>query len=211
MARLNAGQIAFLAELALGETTLDNDKVITATAIALAESGGETTETNTNTDGSIDTGLWQINSVHRRDHPSWSVSWLKDENNNARAMATVSNGGTNWRPWVAYRTGRYREHLDQVRAAVNAERTEGGGVSLPGLPGSPGTGLPGAIESPLEALIEVVDILKDVGKWIGNPSNWIRIIQVTGGIVLAIVAAGIIGNTTTAGRIVKKAASKGLA
>ena len=63
-----------------------------AAAIAMAESGGNSQSTNNNGNGSIDRGLWQINSVHG------SLSTY-DPVANARAAVQISNGGSNWRPW----------------------------------------------------------------------------------------------------------------
>ena len=71
-----------------------------AAAVAMAESGGRSDAVNNNNnDGSIDRGLWQINSVHGKQSTF-------DPMNNARAAVGISNGGTNWRPWcVAYANG----------------------------------------------------------------------------------------------------------
>jgi hypothetical protein len=64
-----------------------------AASIALAESGGNPNAINNNNpNGTIDRGLWQINSVHG------SQSTL-DPLANARAAVAISHGGTNWRPW----------------------------------------------------------------------------------------------------------------
>jgi len=63
-----------------------------AAAVALAESGGNSSDAHTNTDGSTDRGLWQINSIHG------GLSTL-DPTANARAAVQISNNGTNWRPW----------------------------------------------------------------------------------------------------------------
>jgi hypothetical protein len=67
-----------------------------AAAIALAESGGGAdTVSCTN-----DVGLWQINPTY---HPGQATF---DPNGNARAAVSISNNGTNWRPWsTAYSDG----------------------------------------------------------------------------------------------------------
>jgi lysozyme-like protein len=72
-----------------------------AAAIAMAESGGNPDSINTaNSNGTIDRGLWQINSIHG------SQSTL-DPLANARAAVAISKGGTDWRPWcVAWSNGR---------------------------------------------------------------------------------------------------------
>lgn len=63
-----------------------------AAAIAMAESGGNSTASHGNTNGSIDRGLWQINSI-------WGTQSTFDPVANARAAVSISKGGTNWRPW----------------------------------------------------------------------------------------------------------------
>lgn len=72
-----------------------------AAAVAMAESGGRPDAVNTsNSDGSIDRGLWQINSIHG------GQSTL-DPLANARAAVAISKGGTDWRPWcTAWSNGR---------------------------------------------------------------------------------------------------------
>jgi len=70
-----------------------------AAAIAMAESGGNANASGTNNNGSIDRGLWQINSSNG------SMSSF-DVMTNARAAIFMSNGGMNWRPWcTAYSDG----------------------------------------------------------------------------------------------------------
>lgn len=71
-----------------------------AAAIALAESGGRSDAINTsNRNGTVDRGLWQINSIHG------SQSTF-DPLSNARAAVAISKGGTDWRPWcVAWSDG----------------------------------------------------------------------------------------------------------
>lgn len=65
-----------------------------AAAVALAESGGNPGASNRNKNGSVDRGLWQVNSIHG------GLSTF-DPLANARAAVSISTGGTNWRPWCA--------------------------------------------------------------------------------------------------------------
>lgn len=70
-----------------------------AAAIALAESGGNAQASNQNSNGSIDRGLWQINTVN-------GTASTFDVMGNARGAVKLSNGGSNWRPWcTAYSDG----------------------------------------------------------------------------------------------------------
>jgi hypothetical protein len=75
-----------------------------AAAVALAESGGSPDATHVNSDGSIDRGLWQVNSVH-------GAQSTTDPMANARAAVNISSGGQNWHPWVTFNTGAYRKYL----------------------------------------------------------------------------------------------------
>jgi len=70
-----------------------------AAAIAMAESGGNANASRTNSNGSIDRGLWQINSSN-------GSGSSFDVMTNARTAVFMSNGGSNWRPWcTAYSDG----------------------------------------------------------------------------------------------------------
>src|SRR5947209_3734980 len=73
-----------------------------AAAIAMAESSGVSSASNTNSNGSIDRGLWQINSVH-------GAQSTFDVNGNAKAAIAISSNGTNWTPWVTFNTGAYKK------------------------------------------------------------------------------------------------------
>ncbi|AQZ62451.1 hypothetical protein BKM31_14160 [[Actinomadura] parvosata subsp. kistnae] len=86
---------------------------MTAVAVALAESGCNPGASHTNTNGTVDRGLWQINSIH-----PYSSECLFDAQCNANAAYAISGGGSNWKPWVTYNTGAYQKYLDRARAAV---------------------------------------------------------------------------------------------
>jgi hypothetical protein len=72
----------------------------TAAEIAMAESSGQQSATNWNTNGTVDRGLWQINSI-------WGGLSTYDAAGNARAAVQISHDGTNWGPWTTYQTGAY--------------------------------------------------------------------------------------------------------
>jgi hypothetical protein len=114
MAKLTAQQIAGAAKAA----GFPDNELATATAVALAESGGETTATNRNTNGSVDYGLWQINTIHG------SLLSQGDKFNaadNAKMAYTVwSRAGNKWTPWSAYKNQRYRTFLPQAALAAAA-------------------------------------------------------------------------------------------
>jgi hypothetical protein len=72
-----------------------------AAEIATAESGGRQTATDNNSNGTVDRGYWQVNSIH-------GALSTYDPAGNARAAVELSGDGTNWSPWVTYQTGAYQ-------------------------------------------------------------------------------------------------------
>lgn len=191
--------IAGYAALVLGA---DSDKVKIATAIAIAESGGNEKAHNRNASTRDDSyGLWQINMYgdlgpsRRRQFGISSNSELLDPVVNAKAMDAISSDGTNWTPWSVYPT-KYRQYLDRAAAA-----TEG----ITGTVGNPIDDVAGAINeiNPVEAFKSLIapiqrffGIMFDLALWMGNPQNWIRLLQVSGGVTLALVAAAIVAKPT---------------
>lgn len=205
---MDASQIASYAAKALGA---GNNGLTVAVAVALAESGGASTATNRNSDGSIDTGLWQINSVHKARHPTWTIDWLKNPANNAAAMAIVSSNGTNWEPWSVWwedprrRTGpgkgKYLDHWDAAAKATGAH----GSVGIPG-PGDvigpvvdTAMAIPEAIQNAAQAFL---DLANKVGGWVAEPHNWTRVGFVIGGALLVVLAGSAIASDTKAGQAV---------
>ena len=101
-----------------------------AVAIAMAESGGDPQALNTaNRNGSVDHGLWQINSVHAG--LLADGDWRDPVSNARMAHAVWSQAGQSWTPWVTYKTGAYLAHLSsatpllQVATAVPPAFTSG--------------------------------------------------------------------------------------
>jgi hypothetical protein len=97
------------------------DRLVTAVAVGMGESSCRPDAQNSNgptkgcPNGSVDRGLWQINSCW---HPSVSKSCAYDAQCNANAAYRISAKGTNFKPWAAYTNGSYRKHLKAARAAV---------------------------------------------------------------------------------------------
>ena len=97
------------------------DRLVTAVAVGMGESSCRPDAQNPNgptkgcPNGSVDRGLWQINSCW---HPSVSRGCAFDAQCNADAAYRISAKGSNFRPWVAYTNGSYRKHLAAARAAV---------------------------------------------------------------------------------------------
>jgi len=98
------------------------DALVIAVAIALVESACNPAARGVNGPtlncplGSVDRGLWQINSCYGADV---SDACAYDAACNARAAYRLSASGTKWTPWSAYSSGRYLTRMDAARAAVD--------------------------------------------------------------------------------------------
>lgn len=96
--------------------------LITAVAVALAESSCRPTAQNTNTNGTGDFGLWQINSIH-----GYPLSCLYNAQCNANAAYRIYSASGNFLPWCTYEkpacggvgNGTYRQHMAEATAAVD--------------------------------------------------------------------------------------------
>lgn len=124
MAAADASSSAAAADLcatAASRAGFSGDRLVTAVAVGMGESSCRADAQNANgptkgcPNGSVDRGLWQINSCW---HPSVSKSCAYDAQCNANAAHRISAKGTNFKPWVAYTNGSYRNHLEAARAAV---------------------------------------------------------------------------------------------
>ena len=133
---MNPGEI-YQQALAAG---FSGESAVIATAIALAESGGNAGVTSRpNNNGTVDRGLWQINSVHKEYDPAQLVN---DPGYNARAAFALSGGGRVFKPWSTFNSGAYKNYLNTAReaAAGNVGVSPGGpaggpaGAALPAKP-----------------------------------------------------------------------------
>ena len=118
MARVTAREIYRSAR----EAGFSPDQATTMTAIALAESGGETDAHNDVGEDSI--GLFQIN----RDAHPWTLDWdLTDPLVNARAAFRVSQQGATIAPWTTTHGDQapYMRFRTQAQAAATAEGESG--------------------------------------------------------------------------------------
>ena len=112
MALYTATQIAQVAS----QAGFKGGALVTATAIALAESGGNTMAYNPETAagtpiGSGSRGLWQ---VYGKVHPQYNNDGTYDPLTNARAAYQISSSGTNFNPWSTYTNGAYKSYLQQA-------------------------------------------------------------------------------------------------
>jgi len=91
----------------------------TAYGIVKAESGGRAKALN-DTRPDLSYGLFQINMIDklgpaRRERFGLSSNEdLFDPNVNARVAYQISNGGTNFKPWTTYTSGKYKQFVDSM-------------------------------------------------------------------------------------------------
>jgi hypothetical protein len=160
---------------------------VTAIAVALAESGGNSDALNdANSNGSSDYGLFQVNSVHAGllNGGNW-----RDPVYNAKMALSISSNGSNWKPWVAYTTGRHVPFIPRARKAAGT--TAGSAPTALPVVSIPGTG--------------------DFFSLISDSKTWLRVGYFVVGGILVLIALGAMTNVTSlipAGKMVK--AAKGL-
>jgi len=106
-----------IAQLAANAGFTGND-LVTAVAIALAESGGNpgvVGDLNITPGGSV--GLWQINL---RWHPEYTAAMLTDPQTNAdAAFAVYRAAGNSFHPWSTFKNGAYTAHLDAAQSGAD--------------------------------------------------------------------------------------------
>jgi cell wall-associated NlpC family hydrolase len=115
------------------------DQAVTMTAIALAESGGESKAHNP--DGEDSRGLWQINV---NAHPQLANSDLYDPMVNAQAAFAISARGRNVAPWTTTHGGTSAPYGHFKNEAIMAARQSGDPTANGNFVGTPSydVGLP---------------------------------------------------------------------
>lgn len=98
-----------------------------AASIALAESSGQQHSTDNDSNGTVDRGYWQINSVH-------GAQSTYDPVGNVKAAIAISRNGADFSPWVTYNSGAYKQYLGQPIGNLGSPQ-----VSLPGRSSGNGT------------------------------------------------------------------------
>lgn len=113
-------QIPQLIALAAG-AGFTGDDLVTAVAVALAESGGNPQAYNPEVtahapQGYGSFGLWQI---YLKAHPEFQGQNLFDPQTNAAAAYSVyAAAGNSFRPWSTFTSSAYVAHVDAVQAAL---------------------------------------------------------------------------------------------
>lgn len=183
-----------------------------AAAIALAESGGDSSSTNRNGNGTTDRGLWQINSIHG------GLS-TTDPMANARAAVQISKNGTNWRPWcVAWSDGKCGgtflgatapvfRHIDS--STYTGTTPTGGSVNPVGAVPVP---LPngGSLNVPIPGIPDVTGGISGLLQSLASSMFMSAVYFVVGGagLVLFIVGLGLLFSETKTANVLRGAAGK---
>jgi hypothetical protein len=185
MAKLSPRQIYALAR----DAGFTAGQGVTMTAIALAESGGDTAVTHRNTNGSLDVGLWQINSIH-----GYSESAMKDPFQNAKAAKAI-HAKQGYNAWTVFKSGAYNRQLPAALSGVPSSGTSLSSI-LAGIKtlASVGDDVAGAIPGQLaeltgaKAAMSALELVSRAGTWINDPRNWLRIVYVMIGGALVVGA-----------------------
>jgi hypothetical protein len=147
----------------------------TAAAIAQAESGGKIDALNP----SGAAGLWQILPSA---HPEYDANKLRtDPAYNAKAMAAISDKGTNWNPWTTYTSGAYKQYLSKS-PSVGQQLNPLTGVSVPN-----------PISSATSSVAKIFDTFFQASVWKRIGVGYL-------GMVLAIIGIIIVVTNTKAGK-----------
>lgn len=162
----------------------------TAIAVSLAEDPtSQINATNHNTDGSVDRGYWQINSLA---WPQYDPNrLLTDGTYNAQAAYAISKGGKDWTPWVTYtapaniggkaNTNSYRYYITKAGSLLGQNLDPGEAVPQ---------GITGGIATAIAQSVNPLDLLKAFLSKITSGKFWLRIGEGAGAV--AIIVFGLI-------------------
>jgi len=178
-------------------------QALTAVQIAYHESGFSAGATNRNSNGSVDYGLWQINSVHG--FPELKTQQWRDPATNARLAKKVYDK-QGWNAWSVYKNGKYKSSNlvnslaeKAIRVAASERGVSEQGDTTPwdravGAVGEAAEGVTSVAETPIRALTFLM-----------RPDTWVRISQIIGGGALIIGGVIIAASQTDTARAVGKA------
>lgn len=213
---MQQSEIAVLARKA----GLPEQAAIVASAVAMAESGGDPNQVTRDSDDES-YGLWQINMLGSMGPSRRAIYGLKSNNDlldpatNARVMSAISHQGKNWSAWGAYTNGSYKAFLPGGKDTGLTAKILGKLFSGAAGAADTVTGAAGAVVDVATSASQAVDALQRGATWISQPKNWVRVAYVAGGSALVITALVQVVSSTGPGRAVigagKKAVTKGLA
>lgn len=111
------------------------EDVAIGASIIMAESQGKPDAINRNNpNGTIDRGLWQINSIH--EHRLQGGDWFDPAVSTRMAREIYEDAGNSWQPWSTYsHWGTSGQYLTQARESINR--------GIGPVPGNGGSEVPG--------------------------------------------------------------------
>lgn len=197
MAKLTMEEVGSVAVAAWGSDATSDDQgvsseIVTAIAVAWAESGGESTAHNsTPPDDSY--GLWQINMfgglgpARRAKLGLGSNTELFDPSVNARAAHQIwSDAGGKFAPWSTFTSGAYLTHVPAARRAAGNQL------------GSPPThDISDVLPAIADAVVGIAQAFWKTMVWVSDPHNWARAITVGVGGALVIGALVVLAKPST--------------
>lgn len=202
-------------------------RLVDAVSVALAESGGDTEAVggpNLDRWRSRDFGLFQFNNKW---HPEVTGGPWRDPAFQAAAAFRVSKGGTTWAEWATWPAlaalQRGRAQLAVGRPAGTDKGDGKGGGPLPAWLAKPvAAGIVGAVQSPVGDVVQgAADVgtavagigrtIADAQRWLNNPRNTMRIVQVVGGTAALLLGLAMLARTDVGGPVGAVARAPGAA
>jgi hypothetical protein len=189
-------------------------ELVTAVAVAFAESRFNTNAINRNNrDGSVDYGVWQINSVHNFPEVA-SGAWRDLKVNAQLAYRVYQRQG--WNAWSVYRPSNptgYAAYLAARPAAVGfVAAAVGPGAAAAGAAGTTGAiaeGVGGDVGDGLSAAATIAREPLAVLDWFTKPQTWERIAYVVLGGALVIGGIYLLISSTIGKQAVNFVGAKG--
>lgn len=188
--KLSAAQIAWYAQ----QAGFSGPDLATAVAVALSESGGRINATHTNSGGSTDYGLWQINDKAHPDLITADAQWWVAGFNAQMAFKVYQKAGNSFSPWSVFKSGAYLAHLPAAKIAAGNPQSSG---LVQAGPDTVTTNNP--ISDLLSPLVGLANAAKTIAgsvfkatAWSANPHNWVRVAFIGIGGVLVVSSLAVI-------------------
>lgn len=171
-----------------------DSELVTAVAVAYAESSFNTNAVHHNADGSTDYGVWQINSVHKDIIAGGQWSNLAD---NAR-MAVAVWRSQGWNAWSVHKPtdpigyARYQAAIPAAVAFVTAGvGPAAAAAGTAGAAAGEAGGVVGAAGDTFGLAAEIARKPLAVLDWLTQPSSWVRIVKVVVGVGLVVLGVNL--------------------
>lgn len=178
-----------------------DDQLVTAVAIAYAESSFNAAAVAHEPNGTYSYGLWQINSVHGYPELAAGGPWQQPNVNAQLAKRVFDKQG--WGAWSTFSpsdpvgyaryTAARPAAVGYVAAAVGAKAAAAGALDTPGAVAA------GIADDAGAALTVAAEIAKEplsVLRWLTRPDTWVRIAYVVAGGALVVGGVWLLINST---------------